>query len=186
MSIITRMFGKPDEATIPYPLNSIEGLVARWVQWGASSSEEVNPIGDVTGEYAHLCQPDDVWFLAGCFGGSVSRKCSIPSNRKILVPVFNMWFTEHYEPPNLSEAHGLMKLNGEPVELDEVLTNKSFIIRGVWGNPVTGSILGYEMRVGGLWKLLDPLPVGKHELYFRGDDGGGFYVEASYQIEVTP
>jgi len=180
------MFGKPDEATIPYPLNSIEGLVARWVQWGASSSEEVNPIGDVTGEYAHLCQPDDVWFLAGCFGGSVSRKCSIPSNRKILVPVFNMWFTEHYEPPNLSEAHGLMKLNGEPVELDEVLTNKSFIIRGVWGNPVTGSILGYEMRVGGLWKLLDPLPVGKHELYFRGDDGGGFYVEASYQIEVTP
>ncbi len=184
MSIFTRMLGKPDIATIPYSPDSMEGLVARWVQWGASTKHEVNPISDLTGENADQCQPNDVWFLAGCFGGAVHRKCTIPANRKILVPVFNMWFTEHYEPPNLSKSHGLMKLNGKGIELDRISTNKPFIIKGVWGNPVTGSIFGHEMRVGGLWKLLDPLPVGKHELFFRGDDGEGFYVEATYQIDV--
>jgi hypothetical protein len=186
MSIFTRMLGKPDIATIPYSPSSLEGLVARWVQWGASTKDEINPIGDLTGEYSDAFQPNDVWFLAGCFGGEVQRKCTIPANKKLLVPVFNMWFTEHYQPPDLSKAHGFMKLDGKEIELDKIFTNKPFIIRGVWGNPVTGSILAYKMRVGGLWKLLDPLPVGKHELFFRGGDGEGFFLEVSYKIEVLP
>ncbi len=185
MSIFFRMFGKPDIATIPYSSSSLEGLVARWVQWAASTKEEINPISDLTGEYAAACQPNDVWFLAGCFGGMVQRKCTIPSNKKILIPVFNMWFTEHYQPPDLSKAHGFMKLNGDEIELDKVSTKAPFVIRGVWGNPVTGSILEHEMRVGGLWKLLDPLPIGKHDLFFRGGDGDDFFLEVAYQIEVV-
>lgn len=184
MSIFSRMLGKPDIATIPYSPDSMEGLIARWVQWGASVKNDINPISDLTGENADKCQPNDIWFLAGCFGGTVNRKCIIPANKKILVPVFNMWFTEHYEPPNLSQAYGVLTLNGKDCEIQEVSTNKSFTVRGVWANPVTGSILEHEMRVGGLWKLLDPLSVGKHELFFRGDDGEGFYVEATYQIDV--
>ncbi|WP_020405031.1 hypothetical protein [Hahella ganghwensis] len=184
MSVFTRMLGKPDEATIPYASDSLEGLIARWVQWGASSKVEVNPIADFTGEYSGNLQPEDVWFLAGCFGGVVERTCVIPGNKKLLVPVFNMWFTEHYQPPDLSKAHGFMTLNGQEVPLDTIRTKDHFVVRGVWGNPVTGSILPCKMRVGGLWKLLDPLPVGEHELYFRGGDGDGFFLEVTYKLKV--
>jgi hypothetical protein len=153
------MLGQSDVATIPYLSDSLEGLAARWVQWGASTKYSCNPIADETGKYAGKEQPNDVWFLAGCFGGVVERSCEIPANRKILVPAFNMWFTDHYQPPDLDKAHGFLNINGQEIELDKIYTEKPFVVRGVLGNPVTGSIFEHNMRVGGLWKLVDPLPL---------------------------
>ena len=91
MSFLSCLLGKPDIGLIPFPRHSIEGLAARWVQWGAATNYDCNPIADETGSCADAEQPEDVWFLAGCFGGTVNRTCTIPANKKIFFPVFNIW-----------------------------------------------------------------------------------------------
>ncbi len=186
MSLFSRLFGKPDMGIIPFPPDSPEGLAARWVQWGASSKLDCNPIADQTGIYANAVQPDDVWFLAGCFGGSVERKCVIPANRKLFFPILNIWMTKGYESPDMSKVYGYLKLNGQNIELESIYTQKPFTVQGVWGNPVTDSVFGYDYVVGGLWKLLEPLPVGEHELYFRAGNGYGFDLEVTYYLTVAP
>ncbi len=185
MSIISRLLGKPDVGMIPYSKGSPEELAARWVQWGASTNINCNPIADLTGEFAEKEQPDDVWFLAGCFGGVLNRKCTIPGNTKIFMPIFNMWFTDHYDPPDLDKAYGFLNIDGQEIEIDRIFTKKPFIVRGVRGNPVTGSIFEYSMRVDGLWKLIDPLQVGKHQIFIRGSDGYDFFLEVNYEITVV-
>jgi len=186
MSLLSRLLGTPDVGSIPYPRQSLEGLAARWVQWGAATNSDRNPITDETGDYASAEQPDDIWFLAGCFGGTVNRTCTIPANKKIFFPVFNIWMDEGYQSPDLSNVFGYLKIDGKEVELDSVYTQKPFIVKGVWGNPVTESVFGKNLYVGGLWKLIDPLAPGNHEIYFRSGDGDGFNLEITYNITVYP
>ncbi|WP_406378561.1 hypothetical protein [Streptomyces sp. NBC_01618] len=65
------------------------GLAARWWQWALSAPDACSPVLDETGELAGWQQPDDVWFLAGTYGGRVVRRCSIPAGRPVFFPVFN-------------------------------------------------------------------------------------------------
>ena len=51
-------------------------LAARWWQWALSAPDDRSPVSDTTGEFAGWRQPDDVWFLAGTYGGRVVRRCS--------------------------------------------------------------------------------------------------------------
>ena len=45
---------------------------------------------DSSGVNSSYNQDDsDVWFLAGTFGGSVERKCKIPSEKAIFMPIIN-------------------------------------------------------------------------------------------------
>ena len=46
-----------------------------------------NPITDLTGRYCCEGQKSPVWFLAGTFGNSVRRKCSIPHHSAIFFPI---------------------------------------------------------------------------------------------------
>jgi len=184
MSLISRLLGTPETSAIPYPQDSAEGLAARWVQWGASIHVDCNPIADDTGKHAHTEQPEDVWFLAGCFGGTVKRKCKIPANRKIFFPVFNIWIWDGETPPDLSKSYGQITIDGQEVEPDSIYTKIPFPVKGVWGNPVTGSIFSKSMLVGGLWKLIDPPAPGDHEINFCGGDGGGFALDVTYYITI--
>lgn len=185
MSLLSRAFGKPDTTSIPYRLNSPEGLALRWLQWAASSKTACNPIADTTGMYADVEQPEDVWFLAGCFGGEVMRRCTIPANKKLFFPVFNFWMTENYEAPDLSKSYGYLNIDGEEIELDSIHTTRKTVIKGVWDNPVTGTIFGLPMFICGFWKLVEPLSIGQHEIYFRGGDGQGFHLEVAYHISIV-
>src|SRR5262249_9553846 len=62
---------------------------AAWWQWGLAAPKDKNPIADKTGEFAALGQAGPVWFLAGTFGGKVTRKCSVPAGKAIFFPVLN-------------------------------------------------------------------------------------------------
>lgn len=183
MSLISRLLGQPEMGVITYPSHSPEDLAARWLQWAASIHCDDSPIADETGEDADRLQPEDVWFLAGCFGGTVVRRCTVPVNRKLFFPIINTWFEAGEEPHDHSNIFGLLKVNGKTIELDKIYTQKPALIKGIWGNPVTGSIFGTRIFVGGLWKLLEPLPVGEHEIYFRArcDD---FELTVTYLLTV--
>lgn len=184
MSLLSRLRGIPGFSTVPYARNSPEGLAARWVQWGASTHMNRNPIADFSGVFAGVAQPSDVWFLAGSFGGAVTRKCAIPPNKKIFVPIFNVWIWGRLHTFDLSDAFAYMQINGKPVEPDLICTKKPFTVKGVRGNPVTGSVFAEPMLVGGFSKLIDPLPAGEHEVCFRGGDGEGFVVDVTYLLTV--
>lgn len=184
MSLFSRLLGKPEKGKIPYPRNSLEGMSARWLQWAASSHYNRNPILDETGEFAAMAQPNDIWFLAGCMGGSVKRRCRVPANRKIFLPILNTWMEPDSPTPNFEAMFGFLYVNGEKQALDWVYPNKLIEVKGVWGNPVTGSIFANKLYLGGLWKVLEPLPRGEHLIQFNGGDNEGFHLEVQYQITV--
>src|SRR3954467_5116502 len=101
MPLLSRLFtgDRRSPVELPYPPASPEGLAARWVRWVAGIGPMHNPIGDTTGADAGLNQPDDVWFLAGTFGDDVERRCNVPTDRPLFLPVFNMWHVPADGPP---------------------------------------------------------------------------------------
>lgn len=66
---------------------SYSELSARWWQWLLSIRAAVNPNLDETGVNCEQGQNDDVWFLAGAFGGTFKRSCTVPAGKPIFFPV---------------------------------------------------------------------------------------------------
>lgn len=188
MSPLRSLFGRASgPAPLPYPPTSPEGLTARWVRWVAAHGPAKNPVRDTTGEHAGHHQPDDVWFLAGTYGGSVTRRCPVPAGRPLFFPAFNMWQfpAQAGEVPVVSRATGHAQLNGVPLPLVTVGTTTPFEVPGALGNGVTSTPRPTPVTVWGLWVSLPPLAPGAHELTFGGSDGGGFWVEAQYRLVVS-
>jgi hypothetical protein len=186
--IFDRLLGRRSSAVpaLPYPPDSPEGLAARWVRWAASIERHRNPVADLTGKFAGLGQPDDVWFLAGTFGTTAHRHCAVPSGRRLFVPIFNMWHRDaDGPPPVMGRAFGTLVVNDVAVPVDVVATPVPFGVAGVRGNPVTASTRVVPMTVWGLWKVLEPLSPGDHTLRMRGGDGYGFEVAVDYRLTVA-
>src|SRR5262245_25784902 len=66
---------------------SWDQMQGRWWSWAATEPEDTNPVADATGKFCDRNQPDDIWFLAGTFGGKAQRRCSVPADRLIVVPL---------------------------------------------------------------------------------------------------
>jgi len=62
---------------------------AEWWQFVFSIPLSANPIFDETGEKCMVGQYGPVWFLAGTFGGTARRDCSIPEGKALFLPVLN-------------------------------------------------------------------------------------------------
>jgi hypothetical protein len=145
-----------------------------------------NPLLDTTGDDAHVGQPDDVWFLGGAFGGTVTRRCVVPSDAPLFFPAFNMWWTETPElPDDLPDGFGRAAVDGVDVPLEIISTPVSFDVAGARLNPVTRSSKPVAMTIWGLWGNLSPLSAGPHVVRFGGGDGHGFTVDATYHLEVA-
>lgn len=188
MSPLSSLFGRSSgPAPLPYPPTSPEGLVARWVRWVAAHGPTTNPVRDTTGEHAGHHQPDDVWFLAGTYGGAVERRCAVPAGRPLFFPTFNMWRVGAGpgDLPVVSGATGHAQLDGVPVAVAAIGTPTPFEVRGVLGNGVTARSRPYPVTCWGLWAGLPPLPPGAHEVTFGGTDGGRFWVEAQYRLVAS-
>ncbi|MER7622187.1 hypothetical protein [Streptomyces sp. NPDC126503] len=149
-------------------------LAARWWQWALSAPDACSPVLDRTGEFAGWQQPDDVWFLAGTYGGRVVRRCSLPADRPVFFPVFNTqrpaFFSSRPEVMNVAEAHAF--LNGSPLPLHE------------YASPRFRT--GVTPRVAwGLWSALAPLTPGQYVLEIKADTGDGFRVDTTYHLTAT-
>ena len=59
----------------------------QWIKWAFSIPKAVNPIVDLNGENCSQGQKFPVWFLAGTFGKSVKRRCSVPRDLGIFFPI---------------------------------------------------------------------------------------------------
>ena len=173
-------------APIPYVSYSPEGMAARWLRWAASVTSMRSPVSDTTGKWAGFNQPDDVWFLAGSFGATVERRCSIPAGRPLFLPAVNKWYVQAYgPPPGVDRAFGKVVVDGKDLLAEEVSTPIPFEVAGAWANSVNQTSRPVPMTVWGLWKYLEPLPTGAHTLRIVGGDGYGFRLAVTYHVTVV-
>jgi hypothetical protein len=68
----------------PYGL-SYPQWAAKWWQWLLSIPSDKSPAADKTGINCAIGQKGPVWFLAGTFGGSATRTCSVPLGKAIFL-----------------------------------------------------------------------------------------------------
>jgi hypothetical protein len=169
---------------LPYDPRSPEGLAARWVRWVAAAPLLKNPVNDETGEHAAANQPGDVWFLAGSLGDRVERQCTVPADRELFLPVFNMWDRAGGPPPRVEDAYGSLTVDDVPLQPDVIETPTPFVVVGALLNGVTLRRKPKPVTVWGLWKLVPALSPGQHELHVTGGDGHGFALDVRYRLTV--
>ncbi|MEU5162450.1 hypothetical protein AB0G74_22975 [Streptomyces sp. NPDC020875] len=148
-------------------------LAGRWWKWALSAPDDACPVQDTTGEHAAWRQPDDLWFLAGTYGGRVVRRCAIPSTRPLFFPVLNMQHSRGYSkvPLTMTVTTATASLNGAPLTLREYAApfRTGLIRRHAWG----------------IWGGITPLVPGQYVLEIKGANTDGFRVDTTYHLEST-
>lgn len=88
--------GNPNPRVLPPHANAYGNSYgewsARWWQWVLAIPEATNPNLDTTGADCAEGQTGKVWFLAGTFGASVTRACTVPTGRGLFFPILNTVF----------------------------------------------------------------------------------------------
>ena len=153
-----------------------------WWTWAASAPEETNPVSDTTGEHCDRGQQPDVWLVAGTFGGTVTRQCTVPAGVPLAGPVVN-FIADTPATCDENARDGDVTLDGEPVAVTE-FDAVEITYRAVAGNPVTGEggeFMGYAC---GLWFSHPALTPGAHVLTIDGASGD-FRVSVTYELTVA-
>jgi hypothetical protein len=157
---------------------------AKWWQWALSIPQDVNPVGDPTGRYCGQNQNGPVWFLAGTFGGSAERTCTIPEGKAVLFAPVNVECS-YAEFPDLKSETDLrecaksgqdlvteldvtvdgVKLQGlKEFRVQSPLFNLTLPKNNVFGLPGAST----EAVSDGNWVFLKPLPPGNHTIHSKG------------------
>jgi hypothetical protein len=179
---------------------------ARWWQWVLSIPAAVNPNLDSSGVQCAQGQTDDVWFLAGNFGGTVARACTIPAGKPIFLPLIN---TVSFKPngnETLLTLRGLaagfidtvdvsqltFTIDGQAVVRDLSkfrVRSPSFTVLAPSGGilpPGQLTLPGNSDSIvsDGYWMLLNPLPTGRHTIKWHAQTNSGFVVDVTYNLII--
>ncbi|MEU3407443.1 signal protein [Streptomyces sp. NPDC006670] len=158
-------------------------LQGRWWSWAASSTSDANPVSDPDG---HLCakgQKDGVWFLAGTFGGSAKRSCTVPAGVPVAFPLVNSFGESADCAAFMASAQGSATLDGRQLEAERFEATP-VQITAVEGNPVVQGGGRVRTKACGLWVQVEPLAAGSHTVGIRGS-AGSFVVSVDYQLQVA-
>jgi hypothetical protein len=175
-----------------YPINSAPcgkpwyEWVQRWWQWCYSEPYEKSPVYDRVGESCTKGQIyEDVWFLAGTFGGKAERKCRISNRRSIFFPILNDIISfatdpylkteqqlRSYANADLDETKFLY-VNIDGSELKDLkqyrIDTPIFEIRLPSQQQPEQSYVTTKAVSDGYWIFLEPLPIGEHRIQFIGE-----------------
>ncbi|MET8751528.1 signal protein [Streptomyces sp. NPDC004667] len=162
---------------------SAADLQGRWWTWAASSVSGSNPVSDQDG---HLCgqgQAGGIWFLAGTFGETVTRSCTVPSAVPVAFPLVNLMGKASDCTAFMTSAQGNAVLDGQTLEPQRYEAT-AVQISAVDGNPITQNGGRLRTQACGLWVQLEPLAPGSHTLSIRGSSGS-FAVSVDYKLQVS-
>ncbi|OLF09916.1 hypothetical protein BU204_32375 [Actinophytocola xanthii] len=159
-------------------------LQSRWWTWASSAPTETNPVADTTGEFCADRQPADVWLLAGSFGETVSRRCTVPAGQPLAGPAVNQ-ITDVPAVCDafMREAWGEVELDGSPLDLSRADLSE-ITVTGVPDNPVLGAEGTFRTHGCGLWFTVPSLTPGQHTLVIKGGSTN-FELEVDYDLTVT-
>jgi hypothetical protein len=160
---------------------SQQELTVRWWQWAASFDYPVSPVSDMTGERCAAGQEGEVWFLAGTYSSSATRRtCRVPAGKYLFFPLINYVVM----PSNCSGCLNCEQATASPGKSPTTSWDSSRsstarrccsrgasrrlrrLLRPRGAFPLTG-----EDRAHGFqrhWLLLPPLAKGRHTLRFGG------------------
>ncbi len=175
-----------------------------WWQWALSFPTAVNPIVQDGAVDCSAGQSGKVWYLAGTFGSSAERTCSVMQGKALFFPLLNgIFWTPEDCPDELSCRVGVSTF------LPDVITSWTCTVDGtpcIFFTQVVraqsdarpldlppGSIavtdFGYapgvrELSISdGYWVMLDPLPPGSHTIRFTAA-APGFSLDVTYHLTV--
>lgn len=179
-------------------------LSAEWWQWVLGIRVASNPLLDTTGEFCAVKQADSsspFWFLAGTFGGSAHRSCTIPHGKLLFFPLINV---VAFDPDPNETVDDLRRLAAAFINdtrsLEAVIDGRS--LTDLFGQRVVSPVFSFTVPGGGLidpglhspavsdgfWLLLEPLSSGTHEVHFGGRVAGAnvrpFSVDVTYTLTV--
>jgi hypothetical protein len=189
----------------PYGATYSEWAAAWWT-WALSQPVSTNPVLDPTGARCAVGQNGKVWFLAGSFGGSVERTCTVPRGKALLVPVLNFaYFAFATDPPETrteeyvrAQVSGFRpsvtsltaSIDGRPVTGLERYAEDSVLFRVVLPpDNLFGLDPGFVLDPSvdaGYYLVVKPLAPGEHTLRFGGSSGFGGSIQATYHLTVVP
>ena len=173
-----------------YPIDSspygvpFANWTGQWWKWALEAPEARNPVSDVSGKNCAEGQEGPVWFLAGTYGGSASRSCSIPADKAILWNPISQECS-YAEFPALkteSDLRACVKNFQDKVTDVEVVIDgtsikdlKSYRIQSPLFNfslPEDNVLaLPAQNTTGvsdGIWVFLHPLSPGNHQIHSKG------------------
>jgi hypothetical protein len=207
-----RAEGNPNRLVFPRdssPYGNTYGeWTAQWWQWLVSIPEATNPNLDTTGANCGVGQSGPVWFLAGTFGASYTRNCTVPAGKALLITPLtqldgNSVFDCEPTAPGLRLINNLRALAAEFADNPKALeiTIDGFQMRNLNSFrvqspifPVTypeGAVFGIPKGTytlsnsDGFWLLVAPLPPGKHSIHVRGVSNAGFVADVIWSLTVS-
>ena len=178
-----------------------EGLWWNWaLQFPSGSNPLLAPDGPVD------CQAGNsgsVWFLAGNFGDTSVRTCSIAKGKAIFFPILNTLFWAPEDAATEAALRALAKgnadlmvnlsctLDGIPCEYSNLIVrtqSPAFVLSIPAGSLLTdfGVTAGdrFPAVSDGHWVMLPPPTPGAHVLQFSGMIDGFFTLDVTYNLTV--
>lgn len=153
-ALIVPAIGRADDV----PFNE---LSAQWWQWVLSVPTSDNPLQDQTGDKCMVGQRGSIWFLTGTFGGTASRRCSVPEGTTLFFPIVNQ---AQVNTPGVCGQVGplsVAQMRANVAPLIDGITTKSATVDGV-------AVRGIQ-RVRSV-PFVTALPVDNIYLQFCGND----------------
>jgi len=181
-------------------------LTADWWTWGTGIFPD-SPILDETGELCAQGQMGKVWFLAGNFGGTTTRECTVPRGKALFFPLLNTLWWAPEDGDTAAElrvpANGQIEVPGIELtaEVDGVPIEDLFGYRaqsppgggeyrveeGSFGNLAFGLAPGVRdpAVADGYWIMLEPLSEGMHTVVIGARVPDAFGPGVDLVIDVT-
>jgi hypothetical protein len=205
--------GNPNPGVVPVNSNfhgkTYGEWSAEWWKWSLSIPYTNNPVRDESGEFCAEGQSGNVWFLAGTWGGNITRNCTIPTGKALFFPIINYECSQIEGNGNNEQE---LRYNTTPtinnVTFKEVIIDgknlkdldKYRVTSGLfvfWLPP--DNVLGIETGPDGnssisvsdgYWVMLTPLSAGKHTIHIHGElkvsDEFTFKTQVTYNLNVVP
>jgi hypothetical protein len=179
-----------------------------WWQWLLSIPAATNPNLDETGENCAVGQSGRVWFLAGSFGGTFERICTVPLGTALLFPILNAVFGSAVGDCEPSVPGVQCNVNVLRAGAAAIVDNPKTLVVSV-DNAMLQALETYRVRSpifsltlpegavfglpsgmsmpnvsDGYWLMLTPLSPGEHTIYIKGVTNSDFVNEVTYHLTV--
>ena len=177
---------------------------ADWWVWALSQPTPTNPLLDNTGRRCAEGQTGAVWFLAGTFAGTASRKCTVPADTALFFPVINLVYCAFTTDPPGQQTEKYVRRQVSFVKDDA--TGLSASIDGVSVPDIKGryyeesslftvdlppdNLFGTSEELSlcadaGYYLMVAPLAPGKHTIHFAGSlPSIGYSLDVTYTLSV--
>jgi len=136
-------------------------------------------------------QPDDVWFLAGTFGGKANRTCTIPAGKPAYFPVMNQMLEvldadlveqalEECDPRPLKTS---ADLDGDQLKIDTATSEGAFRFSAGPDSLIATPNSDFLAVACGDWVGPLDLSPGEHLLRFTANSED-FALDVTYRLVV--